>query len=102
MRWYLAYSPSERTIRIARAVGYCVGAPKPWIGKVRTRERDRAVIVTAFLDMKRASAAKNPTCAGVELNVEKTVQLPSDLDGRALYDGSTSPPKKRWTRSGKE
>jgi hypothetical protein len=62
---------------------------------VRTRERGQAIILTALLANFR-HPDKQGVCAGVEMGVAKTIELSKDLGSRALYDGSTSPPTKRW------
>lgn len=96
VHWKMSGEPSERTVRISSEVGYCDGSPVPRIQRVRVEERARKVSLTAML-----TTPVRPTgvaCADVRLGVTKTVTLKRDLAGRAIYDASFSPPKKRWPR----
>lgn len=95
IRWQLASPPKGRFIRIGRSFGGCYGDPKPRIAEVRVREREKSVILIAFLaNPPRQSGA----CADLEMGIVKTVELSKDLGDRALYDGSATPPIKHWPR----
>lgn len=93
--WKLAYPPGGSMVRIGVSVRYCVGEPKPRITEVRVRERKGAVVLTVFVSNVR-EPEKGRACAGLRLGFGKTVELSKGLGTRALYDGSTSPPRKRW------
>lgn len=97
IEWHLINSPEGATVRIGNPIDWCYGAPKPRISEVRIREGNRAVILTALL-ANFQKPDKQGACAGVEMGVVKTVELSEDLGDRALYDGSASPPAKRWPR----
>jgi hypothetical protein len=96
-RWRLVSPPSGRKLRIYSDVGWCVGTPKPRFGRIDVASRKNAVLLTAFVVAYMSSDRKS-VCAGVEYAVVKTVVLPGKLGDRPLYDGSTSPPKKRWPK----
>lgn len=99
VRWKVLKVLGKRKIRIGRYIGWCPGPdsenlnPTPKIQRVRQVERRRRVIITAFLVHR---AQKN--CAGVETLVSYVVTLRHKLGRRSLYDGSVSPPAKRWPR----
>lgn len=102
VRWKVLKVLGQRKIRIGRYIGWCPGPdpenlnPTPKIRRVRQVERRRKVIITAFLVHR---AQKN--CAGVETLVAYVVALRHKLGKRSLYDGSVSPPAKRWPRHGR-
>lgn len=95
LRWRVLGFPGPRIIRIGNYVSWCpdgnTRTPRPKIRRIRRIERRRSVIVTAFL-VNRAQE----DCAGVEVLVEYLVKLRHKLGQRSLYDGSTSPPTRRW------
>lgn len=99
MRWRVLSPPWSRKVRIGRTVAWCPGPdkdhlnPPPAIQRVRKVERGRRVILTAFL-IHRATRG----CLAVATQVERVVTLRHRLDGWSLYDGSVSPPVKRWPK----
>lgn len=96
-RWHLMRPPAGRTIKIASTIAYCGGKPKPRIAHIRVHESRQAVTLTVFRS-KPSTQSSNGGCVGLELGLTKTVTLSSRLRGRAIYDGSVSPPLKRWPR----
>lgn len=100
--WRVLDILGKRRVRIGRYVGWCPGpdkkdlGPRPQIRHVRQVVRPQKVILTAFL-IHRASRG----CLGVETLVDYVVILRHRLSGRSLFDGSVSPPVKRWPRSGR-
>lgn len=95
--WRLVSPPSGRKLRIYSDVGWCVSTPKPRFSRIDVASREEAVILTAFA-VAHEPSTRQSVCAGVEYAVVKTVVLPSKLGDRPLYDGSVSPPKRRWPR----
>lgn len=96
VHWKVNGEPSGRVIRISSDVGYCDGSPMPRIKRVRVEERTEKVLLTAMLTTSVLPA--DVACAGVSLGISKAVTLKRDLAGRAIYDASFSPPRKRWPR----
>lgn len=102
VRWRVLSILGSRRVKIGRYLGWCPGSdkdnlrPRPKIQRVRQVERARKLILTAFL-IHRARRG----CLGVETLVDYVVTLRHKLDGRSLYDGSVSPPAKRWPRKGR-
>lgn len=96
VHWKVIGEPRGRILRIASDVAYCDESPMPRIKRVRVEEPAREVLLTAMLTTTVRSA--DIACAGVRLGVSKTVALKQDVAGRAIYDASFSPPRKRWPR----
>lgn len=98
--WHLEPLRSQGSVlRLMSTVGWCVRAPKPAVAAVRVREGRDAVVVTVFRTDPR-NQSKYRVCAGLELGLTKTLRLSADLGDRVLYDGSISPPTRRWPRRG--
>lgn len=96
VQWRVLNRPGVRKVRIASGlIGYCPDIPnrRPRITGVREIDRPRAVILTAYLIHR-----PKPGCAAVETEAQKVVVLRRPIRGRPLYDGSRSPPKRRWPR----
>jgi hypothetical protein len=101
VRWTVLGRPGSKRVTIGSTVGWCPGAtrPKPRIRRVRQVDRGRAVILTAFLAHPAPQSASGAaSCPGVELALEYVVTFHRLRNGRALYDGSTTPPSRRWPR----
>ena len=94
-QWIVLGQPKEQTVRIGNYFAWCPGIPssQPKFGRVKEVDRAHSIILTVFVRTHAPSG-----CAGVEMAIEKTVHLGVKLDARALYDGSQSPPIKRWPR----
>lgn len=76
--------------------GYCVGQPKPRIDHVARAWRRRSVVITVFLRYSEAHSGKNESCADLGIEISKQIKFKRSIADRALYDGSTSPPQRRW------
>lgn len=94
VQWKVLGTPNRTTVSIGNWVGWCPGSgPLPKIKGVRQVDHPHFVTLTAFLINH---PPKN--CPGVETGADYLVHIRGGLRGRALYDGSQSPPKKRWPR----
>lgn len=83
-----------RTVVIGKVLGYCYGAPKPRVGRVQVDESAEAVVLTMLLE--NPPRKKNGrACLGRELSLGETVRLEANINGRPIFDGSTSPPTRR-------
>jgi hypothetical protein len=101
--WVVLGFPDRNAVRIGKEVGWCPEvnpatgdvklATRPRITGVKQVSRRRAVILTAYLSQKKLG-----NCLGVITPVEYVVHIRNGLNGRALYDGSKSPPIRRWPR----
>jgi hypothetical protein len=83
-----------RRVRIRSGTfGWCPDIPHsyPRITGVREVDRPRAVVLTAYL-----VGGVRPGCAEVSVDVQKRLWLRQPRDGRPIYDGSQSPPVRRW------
>jgi hypothetical protein len=100
VQWQALDPPSETEVRIGNNVGWCPGfGPFPRISGVRQVSTPKAVILTAyFVNPPPRSKPGRPACPGVEALIERVVHIRGGLGDRPLYDGSQSPPKKRWPR----
>lgn len=94
VHWEVNGEPYGKALHIRSDVGYCDGSPMPYIKRVRIQEHAGKALLTAMLITVARSGGV--ACAGVRLGVRKTVMLKRDVAGRALYDASFSPPRKRW------
>lgn len=85
----------KRSIKLLAFVPYCTGTkPKPRIDRIVRGEQHRRVVLTMFV---RFPPARSGGCLGVERGLfSHWIQLHSDLSETRLYDGSTSPPERRW------
>lgn len=93
MSWRLARVPEGRIVHIYNSIGWCSGAPKPYIASVRVRERGAKVVLTAFLGNP---PRRKGACADLAMGVGKVVKLHRPLGLRALFDGVRTPAIKRW------
>jgi hypothetical protein len=97
--WRVLGTPGPKGVRIGTTVGWCPRAsrPRPKIQRVRQGEQRDALILTAFLVHPAPEGPSGkPSCLGVELSLEYVVTFRRDRNGRPLFDGSVSPPRKRW------
>lgn len=97
--WHLEVAPKGRKIHIFNAIGWCYGAPKPYIASVGIDERRGQVVLTALL---ANPPSKKGTCADLSMSVDKVVKLGHPLDHRSLFDGSRTPPIRRWPRASQQ
>jgi hypothetical protein len=89
--------PHGNRVTIGRSVEWCPingearGLPR--FSGVKQVDTDKAVTLTAYL------VARPANCL-VERFVRRTVRIRGGLGGRSLFDGSRSPPVRRWPRGG--
>lgn len=96
IQWVVLGQPSESWVRIGNMVGWCPDLgleSRPRISGVRQVDRAGRVMLTAYLTQRNPAG-----CAGVETLVETVVHIRHGLKGRPLYDGSRTPPVRRWPR----
>lgn len=112
-RWTFRFLHQANAIRIMVRTRYCAGTPEPYIERVKVKESRNFAILTALVRYPKSHHHNSPkgnriselshifdaTCAGVEVNLFKTVYLRRRARRIALYDGDTSPPSKRWPKS---
>jgi hypothetical protein len=96
VQWVVLGHPRKGRVRIGNNFGWCpdtsrAAAPRI-IGVKQTNRQDR-VTLTAYL-----ASGDTSHCVGVEAFVERVVHIRGGLRGRALFDGSQSPPVRRWPR----
>lgn len=97
MQWTLPRDPNGRRLEISAHPEICIGRPKPRFGAIRLSRSKRSVIITAWVITFQRSA-RHPTCMDVGGGIAKVVLLSAPVGSRALYDGSTDPPTRRWPR----
>lgn len=98
--WVVLGRPRGNRVRIGRNVGWCPErgrATRPRITGVQQVNQRRSVVLTALMVQHRMGH-----CAAVESLVERLVHIRGGLRGRPLYDGSQSPPVRRWPRKERE
>lgn len=96
IQWKIIREPREQTVRmLSVSIGWCpdIFKRRPKISGVREVDLTHAIVLTAYL-LNRP----RPGCAEVATEAFYVVRLRQNLRGRPLYDGSQSPPKKRWPR----
>lgn len=96
MKWRVLERPGEGRVRIGNMVGWCPDLKLdtgPRIRGVKQIDRSRAVILKVYV-----AQTGTQHCGPVEAPVEVVVHIRHGLKGRALYDGSASPPIRRWPR----
>lgn len=96
--WSLVSIDGPRTITYGFETGYCVGMPKPAIDHTRVAWHRRSAVVTVFVHFPAMHFGKDEACGGVGLGVNGKLELAHSIVGRALYDGSASPPERRSHR----
>ena len=99
LQWELAGPPKGSEVTIQQFVGLCVNPPVdpvdvPQVKEVRQVGKPKAVILTLII-----VRPKRPMGCLIATLVGATVHIRGGLRGRPIYDGSQSPPEKRWPRS---
>jgi len=96
IQWHVVEPPTGNHVVIGRDAPWCPAIPrwKPRIQPVRKSAEGKRIVVTAFLTHRVPVG-----CGAVEKLVYKTVFFDHPIGQRELYDGSQSPPAKRWPRS---
>lgn len=95
--WIVQSVTQPRTLKVGTEVDYCVGDPKPRIGRPKVKYQGDDVFITVTLEKPPARLAKpNDICAGIELFVGRTITLNRNLDDVEVFDGGLDPPQQRW------
>lgn len=101
---FLSAQPIGRDqVRILGAIGACRVAPHsvpgavPEIKRVRQFHTRKAIVLTPIIVRPKS---KSSACLGFVSPLRYTVRIPGGLRGRPIYDGSQSPPVKRWPKEG--
>ena len=89
--WHLLKIIGPQKIELETTAETCTGLLPPKISKVRKVEGRRALRVTVWV--KREIAGE---CLSEATFVQDRVVLGAPLRHRAIYDGSTNPPTRRW------
>lgn len=97
VRWKIAGEPLGHKVRVVSEVGHCAGTERPRIATIHIVEHPRASVITSMLKVPSRNK-RGEGCAGVGVALYRTVELEGRINGRVLYDGSVSPPKRRWPR----
>lgn len=96
VKWTVLGTPEEHAVRIGTGfLSWCVGSPrlKPKIVAVHERRRRDGTVFTVYV-----VGGYRPGCAEVAVRPEVVIRLNQPLEARKLYDGSESPPIKRWPK----
>jgi hypothetical protein len=96
--------------------GYCAGEEPPHIDHVRIVERPKtperpfkSAVITVFkyipehrvpLQTEGTDETVYGGCAGIGRSLSAVVKLKRPLDHLIIYDGSQSPPQRKWPRVG--
>jgi hypothetical protein len=93
VHWGVAKGPDKQGVRIMSGTGYCEGDRRPYFSSIKVEERKNATIIRAFL--KKFSHPRY-LCVGSIIFTYHYVRLSPRAAGLPLYDGSTTPPTRRW------
>lgn len=96
VQWIVWGPIGENGFRIGNHLPWCPnahGTNGPRIVGVHQIDRPKRVTLIAYL-----VSGKTEGCLGVEAQVEHVVHIRGGLRGRPLFDGSQSPPVRRWPR----
>jgi hypothetical protein len=94
--WSLGSIEGPRRLTIGISTGYCVGKPKPRVDRIEREWHRRSLVLTVFIRYPEVHWGKHEGCGGVGLGMSMAVGLGRPLSHRAIYDGSSSPPKRRY------
>jgi hypothetical protein len=107
--WRATPQPGTKTVNLLTTYNWCGGPPQPRVQRVEIVERKSATVlmVFVFFPSKTRSGVHDQenerrhdaSCAEVRLIASTKVTLRQPSSGQALYDGSSSPPTKRWPKS---
>ncbi len=97
--------PGERDLDLLISFSWCAARSEPGVQRVEIVERSNATILTAFASFPPRRSLKahdeprhDISCPQVLSIVATKVALKRSATAQALYDGSTSPPSKRWPK----
>ena len=74
--------------------GYCSFGPKPYAQRVRVRHSSRGVILTLLMHFPPPA---HP-CLGEGIRIRKAIYLNVPVKRLTFFDGSQTPPARRWPR----
>jgi len=94
--WGLSSIDGPHRLTLGLSTGYCVGKPKPRIDRVTKTWHPKSVVITVFLRYPEVHWGKNEACRGVGLGIGMQIRFGRSISHRAIYDGGTSPPERRW------
>jgi hypothetical protein len=89
--WHLRRILGPHLIGIEMTADSCTGLKPPRVVKLKISEFRRSTFITAVVRREEAG-----DCLDEERFVRDRVHLEQRLGGRKLYDGSTTPPTRRW------
>ena len=92
LRWSFGRILGRHTILAHIGVVACSNATPPRI-QARIKERARSAVITIIA---KFSAYTLERCLKIRGRISKRIKLARPVFGLALYDGSTSPPRRRW------
>lgn len=93
--WSVTQIRDRDMVVLSVLVGYCAGERAPVVDRAQVDEGSRSTRITVFVEYPLPDR-KVESCPDIGLGLPKTVELDQPIEGRALYDGSRSPPHKRW------
>jgi hypothetical protein len=107
--WRATPQPGTKTVNLLTTYNWCGGPPQPRVQRVEIVERKSATVLTVFVFFPSKTRSgvhdqenerhHDASCAEVRLIASTKVTLRRPSSGQALYDGSSSPPTKRWPKS---
>lgn len=93
--WGLASVDGPRSLTMVVSTGYCVGMKMPRLLRPHVSWRPGRAVITARLFQPAVQFGPHEACGGVGLGMSKQVHFAHRIAGRVLYDGSTTPPRRR-------
>lgn len=106
--WRATPRPGAKAVNLLTAYNWCDGSSQPRVQRVEIVERKQGAVLTVlvFFPFGVRSGAHNhenerhydASCTEVRLIAATKVALRRSAFDQMLYDGSTSPPTKRWPK----
>jgi hypothetical protein len=93
VRWRLVSVDGRQSLTLFASTGFCVGEEKPRLLRPRVVWRPGRAVITARMYFPARHHEPGELCADVGLGIRRQFRFAHLLVGRALYDGSTSPPR---------
>jgi hypothetical protein len=98
--WRAKPVEGSRVLRLLLTYNWCGGPNMPRVQRVETVEKTRTTTITAFVFFPAVKARYgHSACLQTSLLEPVKISLRDDAFRSALYDGSTSPPVRRWSPS---
>jgi hypothetical protein len=95
-KWTIDSVDGPHRLTFVVVTGYCGGKPEPSIDHITKIWHPRSLVMTVFLRFPEVHFAENEACAGVGLGISRQLRFKRSISHRVIYDGSTSPPRRRW------